>query len=178
MFETWLAAHRARTGALPDPAAVSAPPPPPDSTGTVSEVPAVTAVKQSLRRAVAAMDSAYGADGARWRWQHVQQAVRPYPFFTTDTTAVGRQRFAPVRVPDGGHPTAIAWGPSLALPGTEPAAVWSAEAAMPRATGLRIRHRDPYAGPAPLASERPVEPRAVRRSGEAAHTLRLLPEED
>lgn len=181
MFETWMATHRARTGALPDPAAVSAPPPPPDSTGAVAAVPAAVALTESLRQAVAAMDSTYGSDGALWRWQNVQRALRLYPLFTTDTTDVGTRRFAPVLVPDGGHPTAIAWGPSLALPGTEPSAVWSAQATMPGAADLRIRHRDPSDGRAharSLASARPIRPRPVERTAEVQHTLRLLPAEE
>ncbi len=185
VFETWMATHRARTGALPDPAAVSAPPPPPDSIGTVVPAPAVVELTESLRQAVAAMDATYGSDGALWRWQNVQRAVRLYPLFTTDTMDVGR-RFAPVLVPDGGHPTSLAWGPSPALPGTEPSAVWSAQATIPGAMDLRIRHRNPtdtevrartFAAARPV-EPRPVEPRPVERTSEATHTLRLLPQDD
>ncbi|MEM1043317.1 MAG: penicillin acylase family protein [Bacteroidota bacterium] len=189
VFETWMATHRARTGTLPDPAAVSAPPPPPDSTGRVMPNPAAVALTQSLRQAVAAIDSAYGSDGARWRWQNVQQAVRLYPLFTTDTTDAGRRRFAPILLPDGGHPTALAWGPSPALAwgpspalaGTEPSAVWSAQATVPGAADLRIRHRNPNADDArtrSLASARPLQPRPVGQAPETVHTLRLLPAEE
>ncbi len=177
IFEAWLTAHRDRTGALPDPDSVALPPLPPDSLGNVAERPAVASLKRSLRRAVSDLNSTQGREGAGWRWQTAQRAVRSYPLFGTDTTEAGR--FAPVLVPEGGHPTAIAWGPSAVFPAAASAAAWSAQATMPGAADLLIRHRV-LAGETAraLAVARPVAPRAVRWDAPAEHTLRLLPAED
>src|SRR5690606_19685717 len=136
IFVRWMEAHRAATGRLPDPAAVAAPPPP-DSLGRVAEVPAAALAKQTLRLAVAQMREEFGDDRALWRWQNTQRTEITYPFLED-----ARGRFAPFHLPDGGHPTTLAWGPSVNFPEATAATAWAALARPSAKPSLDVRHRD------------------------------------
>ncbi|MEP0548392.1 MAG: penicillin acylase family protein [Rhodothermales bacterium] len=176
IFETWMEDYRETTGALPDLAVVTAPPPPPDSTGFVPVPPVIAALKASFRRALSALEQEYGPVGAAWRWQNVQRATRYYPLFTRDTTKTGRQRFAPTLRPDGGHPTALAWGPSLLFPSARSTAAWAASSSAPGWSPIWIRHRNPYESTSRTRRlTDPIEPYRVDPALTPEPSIRLLP---
>ena len=176
IFDTWMSDYREITGALPNLDVVTAPPPPPDSMGVVPTPPVVTALQASLRRALLVLEREYGPLGAGWRWQNVQRATRYYPLFTRDTTETGRRRFAPLSVPDGGHPTALAWGPSPVFSSTHLTAAWTAESTAPSWDPVWTRHRNPYQGTARARSSGdPVEPYRIARATPPEPSIRLLP---
>jgi hypothetical protein len=179
IFETWMNDYRQTTGALPDLAVVTAPPPPPDSTGFVPVPPVVTDLKASFRRALAQLEREYGAVGAGWRWQNVQRATRYYPLFTRDTTKTGRRRFAPAVRPDGGHPTALAWGPSPLFPSARATAAWSASSTSSDSAPVWIRHRNPYESTTRARRlTDPIEPYRLNAAVSPEPSIRLLPAED
>ena len=154
-------------------------PPPPDSTGAVQTPPIVTALRASLRRALRQLEDEFGPVGAGWRWQNVQRATRYYPLFTRDTSKTGQRRFAPTLRPDGGHPTALAWGPSPVFPAVQSTASWSARGDAPDWSRVLIRHRNPYASA--FRSRRatdPVEPYGVERTTSIAPSVRLVPPDE
>ncbi len=176
IFERWMEAYRENTGALPDLAVVTAPLPPPDSTGVVAEPPVVTDLRTSLQRALAQLEEEHGEVGARWRWQNVQGATRYFPLFTRDASETGRRRFAPAIRPDGGHPTTLAWGPSRLFPETPSTAAWAAKSRAPDWEPVWIRHRDLY--DSAFRGRRltdPVEPYAVGRTVTPERSIRLIP---
>lgn len=174
IFDVWMAVHQRRTGRLPDPDVVAAPPPPPDSTGTVPERPVITSLETSLRQALELLRSEHGEVGAAWRWQSVQRATRYYPLFAPDTE--DGARFAPAVRPDGGHPTALVWGPSPVFPGPEATAAWAARAPGPEWAPVWVRHRDLYDMRYRTRRLRdPVEPYAVAREETPEPRLRLVP---
>ena len=173
IFSRWMAMHQEATGTLPDPAAVGAPLPPPDSLGQVAEPPAVVLAKRTLRLALERMQEEFGTNWAQWRWQNVQDATLTYPFFEARPG-----RFAPFHVPDGGHPTALAWGPSEAF-STSPASVaWAASASTAGGPALHVRHRSLYGTPrATLRPDDPVDTRSIARDAAQVRTVRLSPSE-
>ena len=174
IFSRWMAKHREVTGSLPDPIAVAAPPPPPDSLGRTAPQPALDAAKQTLRLALRQMQEEFGTDWAQWRWQNVQAATISYPFFDTETG-----RFAPYHVPDGGHPTALAWGPAGAFPTVSAAESWAAWVNTADWGTLHVRHRNLYDMPkTTLRFDDPVEPVAIRASPETVRTIQLSPASD
>jgi len=171
IFVRWMEAHRAATGRLPDPAAVAAPPPPPDSLGRVAEVPAAALAKQTLRLAVAQMREEFGDDRALWRWQNTQRTEITYPFLED-----ARGRFAPFHLPDGGHPTTLAWGPSVNFPEATAATAWAALARPSANPSLDVRHRDIFgAVRAEIRPDDPVRTRTLAPGGEPVRTIRLSP---
>jgi acyl-homoserine lactone acylase PvdQ len=175
IFDVWMAVHQRKTGALPDPAIVSAPPPP-DTTGVTPELPAVTELKASLRQALALLKAEHGPIGADWRWQNVHGAVRYYPLFSQDASALDQHRFAPIGHPDGGHPTALAWGPSPVFPGPEATATWAALGRAPDWSPVYIRNRDVYG--VRYRTRRlldAIEPFSVQRTATPEVSLRLVP---
>jgi acyl-homoserine lactone acylase PvdQ len=177
IFDTWMAAYQRETGTLPDLTIVTAPPPPPDSTGTVPERPVITALEATLRQALDTLRTQHGEIGAAWRWQNVQEATRHYPLF--GERASDGSRFASAIRPDGGHPTALAWGPSPAFSGPEATASWSARASAPDWDSVRVRHRDLY--DVRYRTRRlidPVEPYAIARTDTPEPRLRLVPAGD
>ena len=174
IFDVWMAVHQRRTGRLPDPAVVAAPPPLPDSTGAIPERPVITSLETSLRQASELLRTEHGEIGAAWRWQNVQQATRYYPLFAPDAEDGGR--FAPAVRPDGGHPTALAWGPSPVFSGPEATAAWAARSSDPDWTPVWVRHRDLYDMRYRTRRLRdPVEPYAVAREETPEPRLRLVP---
>jgi len=178
IFDVWMATHKRKTGELPDPDSIAAPPSLPDSVQVAPERPAVAELKASLRQALQLLESEYGPLGAAWRWQDVQQAIRYYPLFARDASETGRRRFAPTARPDGGHPTALAWGPSPAFSGPEASATWTAQSQSPGWSPVRIRHRDLY--DATYRTRRlvdPVKPNNIDRNATPEVTLRLVPSE-
>jgi hypothetical protein len=174
IFDVWMAVHQRKTGRLPDLAVVTAPLPPPDSTGAVPERPALTELAESLRQALELLAAEHGEIDVAWRWQDVQRATRYYPLFARD--AAEGDRFAPAVRPDGGHPTTLAWGPSPVFPGPEATASWAARGPAPDWTPVSVRHRDLYAMTYRTQRLRdPVEPYAVARDEPPEPRLRLVP---
>lgn len=178
IFDTWMATHQRRTGGLPDPSVVATPPPTPDTTAVTPVRPVIAELKASLRRALEILETEHGALGTRWRWQDVHRAVRYYPLFLQDTTASERHRFAPTTHPDGGHPTALAWGPSPVFSDPEASTTWAAQSRAPDWRTVHIRHRDVY--DATYRTRRlvdAVEPAAIERDATPEPALRLVPAE-
>lgn len=174
IFSRWMAMHREVTGALPDPVAVAAPALPPDSLGRTPPQPDLDAAKQTLRLALRRMQEEFGTDWAQWRWQNVQETELTYPFFDTEAG-----RFAPFHVPDGGHPTALAWGPAAAFSNVSTAASWSAWVSTAEWETLHLRRRNLYDTPrTALRLGDPVRPLTVRSAAEPVRTIQLSPDND
>jgi hypothetical protein len=108
IFEEWLVAHRAFAGDLPDPA---------DSLDAAL-------LPYTLRIARAELRDRFGPLPSDWRWGRLQDRPR-YPVLGGRGGAAGR-RFREPLGPPGGHPTALAPGPSLVFDEGAPAvALWS-----------------------------------------------------
>lgn len=173
IFSRWMTTHREVTGALPNPDSVAVPPPPPDSLGRTAPQPAREAVKQTLRLALRDLRETFGPDWAQWRWQNVQDTEIAYPFFDDE-----RGPFAPFHVPDGGHPTAIAWGPSPLFPDAAASTAWSAWISTSSWPVLHVRHRNLYDAPrTALRLDDPVDSARLAPS-EPVRTVRLTPSSD
>ena len=103
IFEAWLAAHRAFTGHLPDPA----------DSADVALLPFTLAIARGE------LADAHGRDPAGWRWGALRGG--------TSTPVLGRlggaagRRYAPAPAGPGGHPTALRPGPALVPDDAPPA---------------------------------------------------------
>ncbi len=85
---------------------------------------------QALQQAVSSLARTFGRDLRRWRWEHVMPDVRYFPGWPADTLLgraphpLTRTRYAPIRLPGRGHPSALSWGPSLLHDGRPAPAAW------------------------------------------------------
>lgn len=197
IFEAWMEAYREATGALPNPDSLQLevlPPemlPPEDSLH--AEMPSSLAdslraepvepgdlrlLKQTLRLALARLREGFGPSGASWRWERVQGALVRFPLRDDLAPADSTARFAPALLPEGGHPTALAWGPSRLFPGADAAAVWTAWGRVPGG-GAAVLHRDLLVSgflARHLARTEPLEARRLAPASGDERRLRLLPE--
>lgn len=107
IFDTWVTAYRDSVGSLPDPV-----------------VPDTLLLEHILRyrmlvRAVDSLAEQFGTNLSQWRWERVQPRRYFFPGWSVDTLLSTRPelvpiaRYAPLDLPGSGHPTTLAWGPSL-----------------------------------------------------------------
>jgi len=107
-------------------------------------------LKQTFRDAVNHLQEEYGPAGANWRWGRVQQATLRFTGRTDRPgDAPASRRFRDVHLEDGGHPTALLWGPALPYVTTRPTAIWTgwARVASPGEVYVRSRalaHEPPH----------------------------------
>jgi hypothetical protein len=109
IFDGWMHQHRDKAGEFP-----------------TIEVPRDSSARRtlsaSLRDAlVAAIDSMTargGPDLARWRLEYFRPGTRFYPVWDyppliPGLAAIAEKRYAPIDIPQPGHPTTMAWQPGL-----------------------------------------------------------------
>jgi hypothetical protein len=86
------------------------------------------AYRRSFRRAVDSLVHRFGTDAEQWRWERVQPNQRYFPVWSADSlvdqdlSTLASTRYAPIRRPHGGHPSAPAGGASPIQPTPTPAA--------------------------------------------------------
>jgi hypothetical protein len=120
VFDTWMTAYRDSLNRLPVPVL-------PDS---MLEEHLLR--YELLVRAVRTLTDRYGDDISMWRWEQVQRKVYHFPVWSADSIlnldagALPRTRYASIDVPGSGHPTTVAWGPSMVESDLLAPAEWSA----------------------------------------------------
>jgi len=125
--------------------------------------PDLVRLKGALRQALATLRREHGAPGASWRWDRVQNARLVFPGWgETPRRRPGASRFRPVPLADGGHPTALTWGPSDAFEGAEPPGAWSAWTATSDWGRVRSVGRSPYHEPPQVRHAERPDPAPVR----------------
>lgn len=159
LFETWLGAHRAYTGRLPDPS---------DSLDALL-------LPRTLRIARAALRDTLSAIPTDWTWASAQPLAAS-PILTVGLNGGPGGRYARRRWGPGGHPTALFPGPSLAFE-TEPVgpAVWSIW--LDAAAGDVLTIRPPGVRRAPDPGDLLDTPGLIRldRRAPVRTALRLVP---
>lgn len=143
---------------------------------TTEEAPDLILLRQALREAVVRLRAEAGPTAADWRWAHVQRARLVFPAHPDPerTPRLGARRFRPVPLADGGHPTALAWGPSPALFDGLPTAAWSAWTST--ATWGRVHARFPGPPSQPAAAVPGPSPvRTIASEDRPSRPTRLVP---
>jgi penicillin G amidase len=110
----------------------------------IVDPPDLALVKRALQQAVTELRERHGPPGAAWRWDRVQAAHVTFPVWgERGRSRTGAGRFRPVPLAQGGHPTAIVWGPSPLFPGAEPTASWIGWTTADRSI-VHVYARNPY----------------------------------
>lgn len=145
----------------------------------VEHPPDLRHVKRALGDAIAELTALHGRPGPAWQWYRVNEAFLRLPGRTDAPGEAPRaRRYRDVPLGDGGHPTALRWGPSpLFDQSAHPASfsMWSSSADWRRAFFLL---REPFTEPLHARYADPPEPtpvRSVLRGAPAEVTVRLLP---
>ncbi len=172
IFDTWLGVYRDSTGHLPE------------------AVPPQDVYFEGFRRyqtlatAVGILRDRLGSDVKTWRWENLDPAGREFPVWSADSLLAEDvpsldQRYAPVHLPNSGHPSTLFWGSSPVLPdGPHPSAweAWTSTANWDalymrrffyRPSGFLSRYR---------ISERVPPPVILQPSADPERTTRLRPQ--
>ncbi|NBC18339.1 MAG: hypothetical protein GVY18_13600 [Bacteroidetes bacterium] len=135
IFDVWLTAYQSATGTLP------LRPTLPEDTLTVDR----DALTDALLAAIDTLDARFGSNMSRWRWERVQPERWRFPGWSTTSSLQGRlpssKRFAPLDLPNAGHPTTLAWSASPILPPPTGPATWTAWTTPGATTPLTVRRR-------------------------------------
>lgn len=108
LFEGWMRAYRQRTSSLPP------------TTDSLFFAPYQR--QQAFVEAVRTLAAQYGPDLRRWRWENVAPHRRFFPVWSADSlvaadlSRMATTQFAPLARQGAGHVSALAGGPSLAIP--------------------------------------------------------------
>ena len=171
VFDTWMTAYRDSLHRLPAPVL-------PDS---MLEEHLLR--YELLVRAVRTLTERHGEDISMWRWEQVQRKVYHFPVWSADSIlvvdagALPRTRYASIDVPGSGHPTTLAWGPSIVESDLLSPAEWSAWVSTNTWDSFRYHARrfpaNAFFGRY-LVAGRASETATVAAAG-PAHTLVLVP---
>src|SRR5690606_12601447 len=133
-------------------------------------------LQQTLRLAVAILQTRYGNAPSRWRWERVQPGTRSFPVWSRGGAPGGpaAARYAPITEGFGGHPTALHLGPSLVFEGWPTPSVWTAWTTTDDWGDLLVRHPTGRADAA-LATREPAAPRRFRADAALTDPLTLRP---
>ncbi len=137
-------------------------------------------LKQALRQALAELRDGFGRAGSPWRWDRVQGATLAFPVWSDSARAgrLGRGRYRPAPLADGGHPTALAWGRSPLrsplFPGARAPAAWAAWTWTGDWGAVRVRAREPYREGLTERYADDPEPSTARRLARGAEPDRVI----
>jgi hypothetical protein len=135
LFEMWLTTYQSATGTLPRP---------PSETNDTLRVDHA-ALTTALEAAVDTLEAQFGSNMSRWRWERVQPERWRFPLWgstaTHPTGLESQQRFAPLELPNAGHPTTLAWGSTPILPPPTGPASWTAWTSTAPSSWLTVRRR-------------------------------------
>ena len=143
VFDTWAALYREETGRIPGEAPpdaersrAGAAPSPSDTTRTAARPDTLSPAYQQhrerfrlLTQAVRQLTEEYGDDLRQWRWERVNQSRYYFPTWSEDTLEaasafISETRYAPLKLPGRGHPSAPCWGTSLVANDLPTPAMW------------------------------------------------------
>ena len=189
VFDTWATLYQEQTGRLPgeplpeanrpvaDPA-LSPPDTTADTTRTAARPDTLSPTYQQhrerfrlLAQAVRQLTEEYGNDLRQWRWERVNQSRYYFPVWSEDTleTAsafITETRYAPLKLPGRGHPSAPCWGTSLVANDLPTPAMWQGWTSTGSWQQLTIQYRrfefgrfmDRYRIPDRLPAPQPLAP--------------------
>ncbi len=141
--------------------------------------PDLVAVKATFRTTVAEMIEVYGPPGAQWRWERVQQARLYQAGRAAHSSSSSRQgRNRAYHLGDGGHPTALLWGPSLAIAFGAGPASWTGWRSTSNPEIIYVRAPRPTDRPRHMRYDDRPDPtpiRALPLAGIEGQLIRLTP---
>jgi penicillin amidase len=109
IFDGWMIHYRDRRGTYPEILV-------PSDTVALAQVRIM--LRQSLKVAVDSLEKLAGPDLARWRLESLRRGERSFPVWSyrplqDDLPNLVSSRYAPIEIPQGGHPTTLIWQPGL-----------------------------------------------------------------